>query len=201
MALLYIKIPFTKVRVSIFAIILILSLFYADFSVYTAIIIISAALHEVGHIVFMKAFGVEIYGITILPTGAVIRSNAASLPYSREIAVDAGGIIFNLVSSLAALAANLILHDSYSLFFYFCGTLLAAVNALPIKTLDGGRIATAILSSRLGVDSAQRYVEAISYISFVALTFASLWLLTVTGCNFSLIVLTVYIFICAYAKE
>lgn len=194
----YLKVPFTKIRISLTALLTAAALFYADFSVFTAMVFISAILHECGHIVFLKAFGTEIYGITVLPFGAVIRSDAAKLSYRREAAVALAGALFNLAAAGAAGLFFCICRDIHPLFFCGCNLLLAAVNLVPVKTLDGGRALEAALCARLSPEKAQRYMESVSYVAFVFLTLAALVLLTVTGCNFSLIIFCVYLFVCVY---
>ena len=201
MRFLYVKIPFTCVRVSLAAFVMAAALFYADFSVFTAIVLISAAIHEAGHLTALSVLGAKIYGVTVLPFGAVIRSDAERLPYAREAAVALAGALFNFAAGLSAEVFYLLHHDMYSLFFCASNFFLAAVNLIPVRTLDGGRALEAMLYAKLPPEKAERYAESVSYIAFVVLTFAALAMLAVTGCNFSLIVLCVYLFLCVYAKR
>lgn len=198
---LYVRVPFTKIRVSLAAFVTAAAVFYADFSVFTALLFLSAFLHEAGHLVVLKAFGTVVHGITVLPFGAVIRSDAAKLSYRREAAAALAGPLANLAAAAGAALFFALQRDVYSLFFCLCNCFLAAVNLVPVKTLDGGRALEAAFYARFSPEKAEKRLEAVSYVSFVFLTFSALALLAFTGCNFSLVILCVYLFLCVYAKD
>ncbi len=198
--LLYFRIPQAKIKVSIFAIIVAGALFYADFSVYTLLVLVSAALHEAGHIVAMKICGAEIRSITILPFGALIDSDLNALSYRKEAIVALSGAAVNLICAIFGWVFFLLINNIYIAFFCICNLFLAGVNLLPVKTLDGGRALEALLYMRVPVYKVQNYIETASFISFAVLAAASFALLTATGCNLSLTVVFVYLFICVYVK-
>lgn len=174
---------------------------YADFSVYTLIVIMSALLHETGHLVFMKIFGVRIYSVTVFPFGAVIRSDAASLPYKREATVAFAGAGVNIVCAAVSGIAYMCVPGIALQFICVCNLFLALINLVPVKTLDGGRILFSLLCCRMLPEKAQEYSDFISYLSFIFLVIASLALLTVTGYNFSLVIFSLCIFICTYVHR
>ncbi len=197
---LYTRLPFTKIKVSLSAIIVAGALFYADFSVYTLLVLLSAALHETGHIIAMKICGAEIRSITILPFGAVIDSDAVSLSYGRDAVISLAGAGVNLICALWGWVFFLLINNIYIAFFCICNLFLAVVNLLPIKTLDGGRALEALLYMRVPVYKVQNCIETASFISFAVLAAASFALLSVTGCNLSLTIVFVYLYICVYIK-
>lgn len=199
--LLYITIPFTKIRISTSAVLVIAAMFYADFSIYTALVLISAFLHEAGHLIAMKIFGVEIYSITVLPFGAVIRSDASSLSYRREATVALSGAAVNLACAASCGISFLFINNIHIMFFGICNLFLAAVNLIPVKSLDGARALEAILYMYIPIHKVRDCMESVSYFSFVVLTVAALVLLSATGCNFSLVIMCVYLFICVYVRD
>lgn len=199
--LFYLSLPFFGVRISVAALLAAAALFAADFSVFTLLFLLAAMIHEVGHLVCLKACGAKIYGITVLPFGAVIRSDAEKLPYAKEAAAALAGPAAGLAAAGAALLAFLLFRDMYSLFFAVTNLTLSLVNLVPVRTLDGGRALEAIAFSRMPYERAECFSENVSYASFVLLTFASLGLLVVTGCNFSLIIFCVCLFIAAYGGK
>ena len=87
------------------------------------------------------------------------------------------------------------------LFSCVCSLILAFVNLVPIKTLDGARALEAILLQKLSLEKAEIFIENVSSVAFAFLTFCSFVLLAITGCNFSLVVFCVYIFISVYARR
>ena len=199
--LFYITLPFGGVRISILALLSAAALFYADCSVFTLLFLLAAAIHEIGHIVCLKTCGAKIYGITVLPFGAVIRSDAGKLPYRKEAAAALAGPAAGLCAAAASGLAFLLFRDIYSLFFAVCNLTLSLVNLIPVHTLDGGRALEAYVFSHMSYERADCFLENVSYASFVLLTFASLGLLALTGCNFSLIIFCVCLFLAAYSGE
>lgn len=197
----YFKIPFTKIRVSTVLPIIILALLWMDFSAYSFFVLFCAATHEVGHVIALKLCGAEIYGITLLPFGAVIRSDAESLPYKKEMCVALSGPFFNILLSILFLLLYIVTGHEHLLFLIVCNTLLAFVNLVPVKTLDGARALEAILLEKMSYEKAQVCLENVSTLAFAFLTFCSFLLLGFTGCNFSLVMFCVYIFISVYARR
>ena len=98
-------------RISVAALLAAAALFAADFSVFTLLFLLAAMIHEVGHLVCLKACGAKIYGITVLPFGAVIRSDAEKLPYAKEAAAALAGPAAGLAAAGAALLAFLLFRD------------------------------------------------------------------------------------------
>ena len=94
-----------------------------------------------------------------------------------------------------------VFRDPYTLFFAAANLTLSFVNLVPVRTLDGGRALEALAFSRMPFEKAESFAENVSYGAFVFLTFASLGLLAFTGCNFSLVIFCVCLFISAYGKR
>ena len=198
---LFIGLPFTKIRISIFSIILVAAVFFADASVYTFELLLAAFLHECGHVASMKAFGVKIHSIEILPSGALICSDSELLEYKKEAVIAISGVFINLIFALTAYVFYLFIGDIYSLFFCLSNALLLLINIVPVKTLDGNRALTAIIYGALPYEKAQKIMDTVEYLSFVLLVFLAWGLLMLTGCNFSLVIFCVYIFFGVYARD
>ena len=198
---LYLRLPFVPVRISLFAILLLIAALWADFSVYTLGLFAAALVHEVGHLVCLKASGATVYGVTILPFGAVIRTDAERLPYRKEALVALSGPLAGLSAALLSGVLFLWLRDRATLFFAVTNLTLSLINLVPVRTLDGGRALEALAFSRLPYEKAECLTENVSYGAFVLLTLASLGLLALTGCNFSLILFCVCLFVSAYGKR
>ena len=173
----------------------------ADCSVFTVLIFAAAFVHEAGHLVCLKASGVNIYGITILPFGAVIRSDAEKLTYRKETWAALAGPLAGLCAAAVSGVLFWVLRDAFTLFFPASNLTLSLVNLVPVRTLDGGRALEAWAFSRMPFEKAECVAENVSYGAFVFLTFASLGLLAFTGCNFSLVIFCVCLFISAYGKR
>lgn len=199
--LFYLSLPHGGVRISLFAVLAFAATLAADCSVFTVLIFAAAFVHELGHLICLKTNGVNIYGITVLPFGAVIRSDAEKLTYRKETWAALAGPFAGLCAAAVSGVLFLVLRDPYTLFFAAANVTLSLVNLVPVRTLDGGRALEAWAFSRMPFEKAECVAENVSYGAFVFLTFASLGLLAFTGCNFSLVIFCVCLFISAYGKR
>jgi Zn-dependent protease/predicted transcriptional regulator len=132
-------------------------------------------LHELGHGLFARGFGLKVYRIVLLPIGGIVEI-PQSHPW-QELVITLAGPMVNLglailfgaiaylvqpfeVSNLAELAV-LLLSSPLSLpglLLYLAGTnlLLFAFNMLPAFPMDGGRIVRAGLALVLDYELATR---------------------------------------------
>lgn len=199
--LFYLSLPHGGVRISLFAVLAFAATLAADCSVFTVLIFAAAFVHELGHLICLKTNGVNIYGITVLPFGAVIRSDAEKLTYRKEAQAALAGPFAGLCAAAVSGVLFFVFRDPYTLFFAAANLTLSFVNLVPVRTLDGGRALEALAFSRMPFEKAESFAENVSYGAFVFLTFASLGLLAFTGCNFSLVIFCVCLFISAYGKR
>ena len=197
----YLSLPHAGVRISLFAVLAFAATLAADCSVFTVLIFAAAFVHELGHLICLKTNGVNIYGITVLPFGAVIRSDAEKLTYRKEAQAALAGPFAGLCAAAVSGMLFFVFRDPYTLFFAAANLTLSFVNLVPVRTLDGGRALEALAFSRMPFEKAESFAENVSYGAFVFLTFASLGLLAFTGCNFSLVIFCVCLFISAYGKR
>ena len=99
----------------------------------TALPVMAAALlHEAGHLAAMYLLKIKPTAITIYPFGADIAVGQAISSYRDDIIIAATGGAVNIF--LAAVTFT------FMPVFSGCCALFAAMNLMPIKSLDGGRI-------------------------------------------------------------
>ena len=116
--------------------------------------LVSLLVHELGHVVCIRLFRIDIYGISLKIVGVVIRHGVCS--YGQEIICAAAGPFASMLLAL------LVLRRLPEL--AVISGALAAVNLLPIYPLDGGRILRSVL---LGKMEEQRVVQLLSRVTFV----------------------------------
>ena len=189
-----------KLRVSLFTFVFIGAVLYSDCSFFTFEVLLAAMLHEFGHLLSMKLFGVKIHSLTVLPYGAVISSDVSLLPYKKEAVVALSGVIINVTISVVSIVIWLFTRDIYTLFFCVCNGFLAIINLVPVPTFDGARAIESMLCEYFTEEKTQLYMENVYYFSFLVLVLLSLYVLNVTEGNFSLVILLAYMFICIYAN-
>ena len=126
-------------------------------------------LHEFGHALMARRFGVETKDIVLLPLGGMARLNRLPEKPWQEFIVALAGPSVNVLIALVLFPffwfitkPNLVAHalpgpeqldDDYFLFLpllLFLNLLLAAFNMIPAFPMDGGRMLRALLSIKMG---------------------------------------------------
>ena len=191
----------TKVYISIFALALICILSFSYDAVYLYIAILSAFLHELGHLIFMKHYGVEISKISIYPFGVNICTNPKALGYSQEAIISLSGTVTSLILFLVS-SLLLRIHTSPLLFaFSVSNFIFFTVNILPVKGLDGGNALLSLLLCKYDFTKAYGIYSVISTIAFAFLCLIAFYLIYVTRYNLSLLFICTYLFISEYIRQ
>lgn len=116
-------------------------------------------IHELGHIVAMKAMRVGIIGMTFYSGGIKLKSSPSCFRgTAAEIFILAAGPLANLVCAVGAAAMGFVV-------FAWVNTALMLFNLLPLSMLDGGRIIAAA-SERLCPLRDIRWAQAAVDIAF-----------------------------------
>lgn len=143
----FIVLPRLRMRISVFALPVMLMMLWCEGVVPFFILVFSAVVHEFGHLFAIYRLGYRIRRIDILPMGALIVV-PEGIPDADEYNIAISGPLASLV--LAALSC---------LWFVFSGTLpaffstfvnltLALFNLMPIQKLDGGKALYSYLASK-----------------------------------------------------
>ncbi|QEH33684.1 Putative zinc metalloprotease Rip3 [Aquisphaera giovannonii] len=162
-------------------------------------------LHELGHALMARRFGIETLDITLYPIGGVARLERMPRAPGAEILIALAGPAVNF-----AIAGLLIAFQSLSLgdgepaasLGLLCDNLLVLnlvlglFNLLPAFPMDGGRVLRALLSSFVGRPRATSIAASIGRAAAVAFGFYGLlhW-------NFLQLALAAFIYFAAGAEE
>ncbi len=191
-----------KIKVSFFTVMLILSLILSA-SYYSAIPLLAAAAHEMGHIIAARIRGVRFSKFDIGIFGAKLSINNTLYSYADEIAVCAAGPLTNLLSAdIFAIAQALSETKSVAIdIFIFSSISLAVINLLPIKNFDGGRILCAIISSLSTPQTAEKIIGVLSFSVLFILWSVSVYMLLKVSSSLSLFVFSAYLFANIFVKD
>ena len=136
------------------------------------LIALAAALviHELGHLLAAKILGIPLVRFRLNPMGGVMTFDFSRSAYEREAAVHFSGPAAGLISGVIGWR---ILQDP---FFTGISVVLACVNLLPIRGLDGGGILRCVLSRFLSPDAVWKVCGICSAAGVLMLWTAVLWI-------------------------
>lgn len=143
----------------------------------------SVVLHELGHAAAALLCGKRIRFVRIMPVGIAIGLSPPA-SYKEEFLIAAAGPYMNLIF---AAVATLCFPSPMKEAVIFLSLSLAGLNALPLRTLDGGHMLRAILSPLVGEQAAERFSEALGAVCFVMLFIFAIYLFFYTAVNMALL--------------
>ncbi len=185
-----------EVRISIFAPVAAVLIMTADFSEYTALVLLAAVLHEAAHLIAMFIFGQGIERVSVYPFGADIKVSGM-MGYREDFAVSSSGVAINFILFAVFCGAS----DTRLKFFAVCNLALAVVNLIPAKGLDGSRIIDSIIFSHFDTLLAERISGFAGALGLVGLAVFAVFVLIASGGNFSVAFILGYLILAVYGKE
>jgi Zn-dependent protease len=120
----------------------------------------AVVVHELGHAMAARRFGVPTEGIAILPIGGVARLGAAPRARAEVVIALAGPAVSLVLAGVLAGAAAVVGAGALAELAWI-NLLLAAFNLVPAFPLDGGRVLRAGLAMRVGAARATRIAGTI----------------------------------------
>jgi Zn-dependent protease len=166
-------------------------------------VFVCVVLHEFGHSLQVKRYGIAVRDVVLLPIGGMARADRIPEVPRQEIAVAIAGPLVNF--TLAALIyAVLVLLDKplseepdYLTSLFAINLVLGTFNLIPAYPMDGGRILRGLLAIKLPYLRATRYATVVGQL--IALVFV------VLGFVFRelimLPIIAVFIFVGAMSEE
>jgi len=147
-------------RVSVFALPVLLVMLWLEGKLPFAIMIISAALHEIGHISALYYLGYRVRRIDVLPMGAVIVV-PEGIPDYDEVKIALAGPLVSLLCAVLCVVWFIIAGSALSLFAVLINCVFSLINLLPIRKLDGGKALCCFLAHKQK-KSAEQICSAVS---------------------------------------
>ncbi len=160
---------------------------------FTAVAILCAAIHEVGHIAAAGLLKMELYELDLGFMGARLKTSGRLHSYKSEISLCAAGPMFNFASALVCMAFFKNKGGMYE-FFIVSSFFLGILNLLPIRSFDGGRIFECILSVCFSPDIARQIIDVTSFAVIFVLWSASVYILLTCAASLNLFIFSLSLF-------
>ena len=178
----------------------------ASAGLFFVLLFASVLLHEFGHILVARRFGVRTPAVTLLPIGGVAQMERIPEQPRQELAISLAGPAVNLVIGGAIVLAlgGLPPHPEMELANFgrafwthlaFANLALALFNLLPAFPMDGGRALRALLSGKLGYARGTRAAAVTGQV--LAVLFG---LIGIASGNFILTLIAVFVYFTAGAE-
>lgn len=146
---------------------------------------VSVVLHELGHALAARGFGLQTDGITLYPFGGVARIRADGLTPTSEFVVALAGPAVNGVLAVAAGALWLVFPHPSVLIFAALNIGMGVFNLTPAFPMDGGRVLRALLAGALGYVDGSRIAFTVGQVLGVGFVIVGLglgaWSLAMVG--------------------
>lgn len=126
--------------------------------------LLAAGLHELGHLLMLRALGIPLLGLELRSSGAVIRGGLVGEPREAWALLAGPGVNLLLALALRRAAPG----------FALWNLGLGAWNLLPIRGLDGGQILALTLPCWLGRPG-YMLCQLFNWSTLFALILAGLW--------------------------
>lgn len=141
-------------------------------TLFITVMFVCVVLHEFGHVLAARGYGIRTPDITLLPIGGVARLERMPRKPSEELVVAISGPMVNVIIAAAiwlGLGINTAFHPGYDFlqsghFFQklmMWNILMVVFNLIPAFPMDGGRILRAVLAMFMEYSAATRRAAAI----------------------------------------
>jgi len=159
-------------------------------------------LHEMGHAMAAKWFGIKTVDITLLPIGGLARMEEIPRSPVVELVIALAGPMVNVIIAMV-LILGLSIHASFDQIseaglgsmgqfeqLLVANIVLAAFNMLPSFPMDGGRVLRSLLAMFMPYSTATRYAARTGQVMAVIMLCAALFFW-----NISLLIIAIMVFL------
>jgi len=140
-------------------------------ALYMFVCMLAVLIHEFGHAIMARRYGVRASRITLLPFGAAVSLDCALLPKRSQAMILLSGSFANMVASVVAGSFLWTTPQFFDVLgiFIVANTVIAVMNLLPFYPLDGGKIVE--LCGRKWVVMGMRFLSNIVFSAMFLVSF------------------------------
>ncbi len=134
-----------------------------------------AIFHEIGHLITLRKFGVEILEFKVSFFGANIKTeNFRKLKPTEEIKILLAGPLVNLILFVLFIGLNSFNQKVIFTNIYLINLCLFIFNILPFYNFDGGKIIEILLKSKFNEKTSSTLITLISFIVLIPFVWFSI---------------------------
>ncbi len=112
---------------------------------FALVFVLLIAIHEVGHVIFVRAFGLSAPAIYFVPgLGAFTTWKEAPKSIFQESMIAFGGPLLGALGSLACYGYGVATNEPFWIACAYTGFFLNLFNMIPLAVFDGGRMTAAL---------------------------------------------------------
>lgn len=153
--------------------------------------LLSAFIHELGHIITMLCFSIRPHAIRFRAFDVAIEDNTSKSNFA-DFVITLAGPLFNLVFAVLFYFIN---RD-----FSFCNFALCLFNMLPVDTFDGGHALFLILTKRLSISTTYLILKIFTLVILIPLFVLGIIVLCYSKYNYSLLIISLYLLAILFIK-
>lgn len=134
------------------------------------IVFVCVVLHETGHSLRARRYGVRVHDIVLLPVGGMARADRIPDDPRREVEIALSGPAVNVAIAALIVAAMYVFRRPFQAEGSFLSDVLvinlalALFNLIPAFPMDGGRILRAVLAARMPYLAATRHATNVGFL-------------------------------------
>lgn len=190
-----------RVRVPWYSAIFFILLLIGDRDGYTAVGLISAAFHEIGHALMARICGVEVMSVTVYPCGADMSIGSPLRSYVKDALIAAAGAATNLfLFAVTYIILHTSLYSEMLKWFSVCNLSLAAVNLMPVSKMDGGDLMRSLLMIKFDGEKVSKICGAVSFAALFIMWLGAVYILLIMQGSPSLFFLTCAMFASVFLR-
>ena len=169
----------------------------------TVAVLTAAALHELGHIAAGACLGIRLKCFSFDLLGARLHTDSRLISYGEEIVLCLAGPFVNVISAFILLpffVCGYIMPDLVS-YFFASSVILGAINLLPVKSFDGGRVLDSVFHLFLPERVSSAVSGTLSFLCIFTLWCASVYLLIRVSASLSFFIFSVSVFVRLFIRD
>ena len=182
-----------KIKISFFFALSICLISLFDKSNMILLNLISAFLHEAGHLSALIILKQKPKEVWLTPFGMRIEQKEINgMSYKNEIIVALAGPAVNFFLSFIFFIAELILKIDFSKFIMI-NLIIGSLNMIICEPLDGYRAMKYFLKNKISEEKTERILNVSSLVFLLPVSVFGFYVLIKSGYNFSLLLISVYL--------